>query len=125
MLLDGDIECGLGSTTKPSSQFPVQADVKTDSRCTNAKLLSSFHSQLCSSTIKMITAHKAKLQNVLKSVLLKTLTFCQSHCQEITPITTTKLESFTQKTASKEFLSCCLWNSLVVANPWTKNGSVC
>lgn len=60
----------------------------------------------------MITAHKAKLQNVLKSVLLKTLTFCQFHCQETTPITTTKLESFTQKTASKSFspvVSGILW----------------
>lgn len=29
------------------------------------------------------------------------------------------------KDCLKEFLSCCLWNSLAVVNPWTKNGSVC
>lgn len=48
-------------TPKPSSQFPIQADVKTDSQCTNAKFLASFHSELCSSTLKMITAYKAKV----------------------------------------------------------------
>lgn len=55
------LKCSHSPTPKPSSQFPIQADVKIDSRCINAKFLASFHSERCSSTLKMITAYKAQV----------------------------------------------------------------
>lgn len=100
MPLDGDIECSLSSATKPSSQFPVQADVKTDSRCISAKLLSSFHSQPYSSTVKMITAHQAKAAECTQIFVAQDINFLPVPVSGNYPITTTKPESFTHKDAS-------------------------
>lgn len=72
------LKCGHSPTPKPSSQVPVQADVKIDSQCINAKFLASFHIELRSSTLKMITAYKANTAECSSAFRLHAGTFCQA-----------------------------------------------
>lgn len=101
MPLDGDVERSLSPATKPSSQFPVQADVKTDSRCVSAKSLSSFHSQPYSSTIRMSTARQANVAEQTQTFVAQDSNFLPVLLSGNHPITTTKPESFAHKDASK------------------------
>lgn len=73
----------------------------THAWCISAKSLSSFHSQPYSSTVRMMTAHQAKVAEQTQIFVAQDINFLPVLLSGNHPITTMKPESFAHKDASK------------------------